>query len=681
MSKRFVFRIQASALPADRSGSGGGYPTGEGFSLSAQYLNISGLAIYGLEDPIYARLADDYGNNVSDGTIVSFKTYNTGGYMNPPSVSTSSGVADAKLVSAGPEPENGIVTVTAETANGALSTRITSLAAVRESQLNRIIYAGTNGGGVYKSSNSGQTWTNISRSSTIAGENRIDPYINDIKVDPFNSNIIYAATGYQGGGNIFRSRDGGQTWTDNDPKSWKGLFPIPAAVLTLECDDTSDGTSASRIWIGTAGSGIYTLDSQGSVVYSDSSTFTYVNDIVKAKGLNILYAGTATGVYKSINGGQNWTASDTAANHYVTSLAIHPRSSGNIVYAGTRDKGVWVSVDAGKSWTQSVEGFGKGVFATYPQIKVLTGTELADGTMGEVKVLSGAKSESWTVAYAGTSFKVTGSISGEQTQRCSVGSKCTVGNLFEFTITAGSIAFKDGDTFTFDTFNDDGRYIRNLLVDSGNNRLYALTYYKPDIAPHATGQVYVHDLSSNGEMAYTDWREITTGLSRYDSASTSDTSLFANHTLASDDPDGESPTMLYLGGEGINFYRASLSSGQVTVWQQSNTGLSNLIMARMPILFSGLTTLCAIDGYLMATDINGNPPIIASKIVVTPPSGSTQPVITYTYADSPYNRTYGPVVTGSTIVFTPACASSSVAPGCSGSPITCIAGTSCGVCQ
>ncbi len=370
---------------------------------------------------------------------------------------------------------------------------------------------------------------------------------------------------------------------------------------------------------------------------------------------------------------------------------MHPRD-GNIVYAGTKDGSVWVSVNGGNSWSQYIQGFGKGVFATYPQAKVPNESEPSltynqgNGNVSIVNVLKNAKNETWELKYSGTTFKATGSVSGVQSQQCTVGQKCTIPNMLEITISKGTVDFKDGDTFTFETVVDDGRHIKDLLVDAKNNRLYALTYFKSDVASHATGSVYVHDLRSDGGMAYADWQEVSTGLKTYASTSAStdltDTSLLANHALASDDPSNENPTMLYLGGEGINFYRASLSNGQVTAWQQSNTGLSNLIMARMPILFSGITSLCESNGYITAMDINGNPPVVGSKIVVTPPSGSTQPAATYTYTDSLYNQVYGPVLTGSTIVYTPACGTTSTAaPGCSGGSITCIAGSSCGECS
>ena len=65
------------------TGGAGNMPAGEAFSLSAAYLNISGWWVAGLADLITATAADINGNAVKDDTVIDFKTYNTGGYVEP----------------------------------------------------------------------------------------------------------------------------------------------------------------------------------------------------------------------------------------------------------------------------------------------------------------------------------------------------------------------------------------------------------------------------------------------------------------------------------------------------------------------------------------------------------------------------------------------------------------------
>ena len=90
------------------------------------------------------------------------------------------------------------------------------------------------------------------------------------------------------------------------------------------------------------------------------------------------------------------------------------------------------------------------------------------------------------------------------------------------------------------------------MVDSKNRKLYAITYFWGSLEPHAVGNVYVHNLNSNGSLTSDDWVEANEGLPEFDPPD--DTSLFAQHVLAIDNQDD--PSAIYIGGEGINFYMA-----------------------------------------------------------------------------------------------------------------------------
>ncbi|MBN1998502.1 hypothetical protein JW935_13170 [candidate division KSB1 bacterium] len=63
-----------------------------------------------------------------------------------------------------------------------------------------------------------------------------------------------------------------------------------------------------------------------------------------------IYIGTYRGVFKSINGGNNWLEkNDGLANFDVTILKVHPLESG-IVFCGTWGKGLYMSLDGGEEW-------------------------------------------------------------------------------------------------------------------------------------------------------------------------------------------------------------------------------------------------------------------------------------------------------------------------------------------
>ncbi len=126
--------------------------------------------------------------------------------------------------------------------------------------------------------------------------------------------------------------------------------------------------------------------------------------------------------------------------------------------------------------------------------------------------------------------------------------------------------------------------IKDILMDPVNDRLYAVTIQgTPD---QAVGNVYTHALNADGSMAIGQWSKANSGLAGV-----------GLHVMAADNP--LNPGALFAGGEGINLYKAT-GSGLTTgapAWQESKSGLSNLIMARMPILFfRGVRPECQLLG-------------------------------------------------------------------------------------
>src|SRR5207253_1366052 len=65
---------------------------------------------------------------------------------------------------------------------------------------------------------------------------------------------------------------------------------------------------------------------------------------------SILYAGTNSGIFKSISNGSNWSAVNSGLiNTFVTALAIHSGLPSTL-YAGTAGGGIFVSQNSGASW-------------------------------------------------------------------------------------------------------------------------------------------------------------------------------------------------------------------------------------------------------------------------------------------------------------------------------------------
>jgi len=423
----------------------------EEFSLSANYLNISGLSDVGLEDVITARLGNIYGNPIQAGTAVEFKTYGTGGVISPDEAGTGeSGTAASTLVTtSGPAPMQGFVSVTAETQGGP-TTRVTSFA-VTPYPDNHIIYAGTNGGGVYKSCDSGESWENISRSTDNPkqGQNWMDPYIKGhsaICVDPDNHNTIYAGTGYLGAGNLYRSLDGGMNWNSNNVEEWNGVFSTNAAVLTVLCDDGG----SDYVWTGTEGLGIlYSVD--GTNFQSSCGTVT-----MPVPGWGNVGDGTMSDPVISYSSQtETWTATCfvTGASATVPVLDEDAKGNGTMSPVETSDSTAsenWIVTYTGSAGTPDYSGCAPGT-----------------GTVGGI-VLKGAVSETWTLKCVDSDpdgdsdtrdalFSVVGSVSGAQTN-ATVG-VAYVSSALNFIINPGSTAFSEGtitplvpaDVITFTT--------------------------------------------------------------------------------------------------------------------------------------------------------------------------------------------------------------------------------------
>ena len=106
-----------------------------------------------------------------------------------------------------------------------------------------IWYAGAPAGGIWKSTDAGDTWTNIFDQFPQIG-------VSGIAIDPNDSNIIYIATGdddasdsYSAG--VFKSIDGGLTWNET------GLSPDTQDEFDTMNEIVIDPTNSNVVWVGT----------------------------------------------------------------------------------------------------------------------------------------------------------------------------------------------------------------------------------------------------------------------------------------------------------------------------------------------------------------------------------------------------------------------------------------------
>jgi len=197
--------------------------------------------------------------------------------------------------------------------------RITDLAVQADDH--STMYVATAAGGVWKSTNAGQTFTPIFDDQPVST-------FGDIAIAPSNPNILYAGTGEQNnrnstswGNGVYRSDDGGDSW------SYLGLVGtrhVGKIVVHPTDPDIAWVAGLGNLWAPNEQRGVFrTMDGGRSwekVLYVDE--FTGGVDLeIDSSNPDVLYAamyqrerkawgfnggGPGSGIYKSTDGGTTW---------------------------------------------------------------------------------------------------------------------------------------------------------------------------------------------------------------------------------------------------------------------------------------------------------------------------------------------------------------------------------------
>ena len=196
------------------------------------------------------------------------------------------------------------------------------------------LYAGTWGGGVFRSADSGTTWTAVNTGLT-------NHNVYAIAINPAAPSTLYAGT-YDG---VFRSTDSGTTWTAVNT----GLTNHHVQSLAI------DPLAPTILYAGTTlGGGVFRSTDSGttwSAVNTSLSDCWVQSVAVDPLTPTALYAGTKGGVFCSTDSGTTWTAVNTGLTHQVVwSLAVNPLTP-TTLYAGSYGGGVFRSTDSGATWT------------------------------------------------------------------------------------------------------------------------------------------------------------------------------------------------------------------------------------------------------------------------------------------------------------------------------------------
>ena len=197
---------------------------------------------------------------------------------------------------------------------------------------NGSVYVGTSSEGIYRSVNGGIDWQ-----ATNNGLNNVHIMSMVARGD---SGLVYVGSG---GSGMFKSADFGNNWVTINV----GLPPTFCIITTIAIAPSNHNV----IYIGEMGCGVSKStnggDSWNSTGLCTGMIFSVVIDPYDE---DIVYAGLASGVWVSTDGGDNWVLSNGGViNEQVQALAIDPNNS-NIIYAGTLTAGMFKSLDSGQNW-------------------------------------------------------------------------------------------------------------------------------------------------------------------------------------------------------------------------------------------------------------------------------------------------------------------------------------------
>jgi photosystem II stability/assembly factor-like uncharacterized protein len=237
----------------------------------------------------------------------------------------------------------------------------------------RILYAGTSPVGVYRSDDGGDTWRRLPRA---VQPDRLKMSfacrVMRLAVDPGHPDEVYA--GLEVGG-VMRSLDAGETWSDCSSELLR-LADLPHLKSRIQSDSETEGMlDAHAVCVSAAlPRTVFLAVRMGLFQSADRaetwrdldvgrfSPLTYARDVrVSPQDARTLFAclspaarSTDGSLYRSQDLGRTWTRFDHGLTPRSTmmSVALHPQDADQ-VYCATRHGQVFGTGDGGRTWRES----------------------------------------------------------------------------------------------------------------------------------------------------------------------------------------------------------------------------------------------------------------------------------------------------------------------------------------
>ena len=443
-------------------------------------------------------------------------------------------------------------------------------------------YFGASGGGVWKTDDAGRTWTSLFDKGGSSA-------IGAIAVAPSNPDVIYIGGGQpeprydvQSGRGVYKSTDGGRTWTDLGLADTKYIGRIWVSP-----------TNPNTEVVGAVGHFFGPSDARGIFRSTDGGRtwthplapggFTGVNDVVSdPKNPRTLFASTwearqypwqsyftkiagpGSGIWRSDDEGAHWhrlTGGGWPTGPLGRISLAAARKAGKLrVYASVdadNVQGLWRSDDGGAHWKRVNPG---AAFANYYFNRVTV-----DPRDPDVVYLTGQSIRRCTAGGA-TCDIFRGSPGGDDYHSVWVDPK-NPGHIAEGSDQGASISLNGGRTWS-SWYNQPTGQLYHLAADNG----FPYWVYA---GQQDSGTVAIASRSDYGSISWRDWHPVGGDERDYDI------------------PDPTDPNIVYGSGLGGRVSRWDARTGQVTdvsPWPLSNYGLRPTTVAHH---FNWVTPLVA----------------------------------------------------------------------------------------
>ncbi len=266
--------------------------------------------------------------------------------------------------------------------SAAMSGRIAAIAARQEKDGKVTVFIGAASGGVWKSEDGGTSYKPVFDKQAVQS-------IGALALDPNNPSVVWAGTGESWtrnsvsiGDGIYKSTDGGQTWTNMGlPNSER----ITRIVVHPRNSDVVYACVPGKLWSDSADRGLYKTQDGGkswALVLKGANLSTGCSSVsldpknpeallvglwdFRRKGWTFRSGGegptafSGSGLYRSNDGGKTWTEMTGATQKGLPAKpwgrveVVHAPSNNQMIYAAIENvrSALYVSEDGGATWEE-----------------------------------------------------------------------------------------------------------------------------------------------------------------------------------------------------------------------------------------------------------------------------------------------------------------------------------------